>query len=169
MINPISSVNPSFKALYKNPSTNFSEAQKKVVDDIENKVNNTSLYNYDLLVVPKDDTQVELFAISTPTYNLQTGTPESKYKKSIGLYSKTHPFNEKNVDKNTKAGIFWANWGKVITSAVAAMCVVASAVAISTKGTKLPVKDVGEKIVTVKDTLNNLGKDTLDLTKQLVK
>lgn len=158
----------SFKAIYKPIGVEFSESQKKVIKDIENKVNP----NEDFYVEygTKRDS-VELSKLGGFTKDAlkseKTGWQKQIY---IGTYdeNKLFPIEDlKTAEKEQKK--------KDILGTITGVVIIGMMLTIilgtrNNAKTKDVIPTVKEQVVNpIKDSLQKVGKDTLNLTKQLLK
>lgn len=155
----------SFKRVYFIKEANFTESQLRVIEDINSKVDKKS----DYFVKPLANDVVELSEI----YNAkEVGTGVDKrftYKDPliIGRYDEKHPFELKDVKYAVKQSNIHA-WA----FSLACLGFIASILVIplAQKCKPEPNPTVKEHVINpIKDSLQKVGKDTLDLTKQLMK
>lgn len=158
----------NFKAIYKPIGVEFSESQKKVIKDIENKVNP----NEDFYVEygTKRDS-VELSKLGGFTKDaLDAEKTGWKKKLYIGTYSENYLFNLEDIE-NVKREQRKKDIGGILTGVliIGMMLTIILGSRNNTK-TKDVIPTVKEQVVNpIKDSLQKVGKDTLNLTKQLLK
>ena len=158
----------SFKGVYSPKGIRFSESQKKVIDDIKNKVNPNEDFFVEYGV---RDNSIELFKLEGRTRDAldaeKTGWKKQLY---IGTYSENHLFNLEDIEnvkrEQRKRDIGGILTGVLILGMMSTIILGYRKIA-KTKDT-IPV--VKEQVVNpIKDSLQKFSKDTLDLTKQLMK
>ena len=158
----------NFKGVYSPRGVRFSDSQKKVIDDIKNKVNPNEDFFVEYGV---RDNSIELFKLEGRTRDAldaeKTGWKKQLY---IGTYSENYLFNLEDIEnvkrEQRKRDIGGILTGVLILGMMSTIILGYRKIA-KTKDT-IPV--VKEQVVNpIKDSLQRVGKDTLDLTKQLIK
>ena len=158
----------SFKGVYSPKGIRFSESQKKVIDDIKNKVNPNEDFFVEYGV---RDNSIELFKLEGRTRDAldaeKTGWKKQLY---IGTYSENCLFKQKDLEEvkkeQLKNNILGTFTGVVILGMMLTIILGYRNIA----KTKNVIPAVKEQVVNpIKDSLQKFSKDTLDLTKQLMK
>ena len=158
----------SFKAMYK-PDYKFSETQKILIKDIEDKLGDRAKER-DYCITPDGDDRVALFEV----WGAKKSIAKDKYifeKSSLcAICDEYHPFNVKDLDDAYKMhkNMLGCLTGLLIFLAVAAAATVTGFFTTAVKEGRNKTEVLIQNNP-IKDTLQKVGKDTLDLTKQLLK
>lgn len=157
----------NFKAVIKDKDSKFSDKQLSIFTDIRNKIENSRYYkDWDYIAQSKNDDTLDLYQSSL----LVDNPPEKSY--FIGNY-KDNSFELLDLKETSKLDEHKRQCHYLFSFAAffaVLGCLVAGTMRNAPKSTKIPVETVKEQVVTpVKDTLQKVGKDTLKLTKQLIK
>ena len=152
----------SFKGVYSPKGIRFSESQLKVIDDIKSKVNPNEDFFVEYGV---RDNSIELSKLEGRKRN--TGWKKQLY---IGTYSEKCLFKTEDLEEvkkeQQKKDLEGTLTGAII---LGMMLTIILGYRNNTKA-KDTIPTVKEQIINpIKDTLQKVGKDTLDLTKQLLK
>lgn len=169
----ISAINnqTSFKAIYSPRGLHFSESQLKVIDDIKSRANE----NMDFIVRNGDTKDsVELRLLVGPKTKLENGvrlnTGVYEGTRRVGIYDKNRPFVQADADQTAKQ---WNNDQKTFFFSLLACLALFGAMMFGVRklqANKDAIPTVKEQVVNpIKDTLQKASKDTLDLTKQLIR
>ena len=161
----------NFKAIYSPKGLHFSESQLKVIDDIKSRADEKMDF-----IVRSGDTKdsVELRLLvgqKTKVENgikLNTGIYEETRR--VGFYDKNHPFVQADADQTAKQ---WNDDQKTFFFSLLACLALFGAMMFGVRklqANREAVPIVKEHVVNpIKDSLQNASKDTLKLTKQLIK
>ena len=162
----------SFKAVYSSRGLHFSESQLKVIDDIKSRADE----NMDFIVRNGDTKDsVELRLLVGPKTKLENGvrlnTGIYEGTRRVGIYDKNRPFVQADADQTAKQ---WNDDQKTFFFSLLALLALFGAMMFGVRKLQEANKDaiptVKEQVVNpLKDSLQKFSKDTLDLTKQLVK
>ena len=158
----------NFKGVYSPRGVRFSESQKKVIDDIKNKVNPNEDFFVEYGI---RDNSIELSKLEGRVRDAldveKTGWKKQLY---IGTYSENNLFNLEDIE-NVKREQRKRDIGGILTGVVilGMMSTIILGYRKNAK-TKDTIPVVKEQVVNpIKDSLQRVGKDTLDLTKQWMK
>ena len=161
----------SFKGVYSPRGLHFSESQLKVIDDIKSRAGEEMDF-----IVSNGDTKdsVELRLLVGPKTKLENGirlnTGVYEGTRRVVIYDKNRPFVQADADQTAKQ---WNNDQKTFFFSLLACLALFGAMMFA--GRKLQtnrdaIPRVKEQVITpIKDSLQKVSKDTLNLTKQLLK
>ena len=161
----------SFKAVYYPKGLHFSESQLKVIDDIKSRADE----NMDFIVRNGDTKDsVELRLLVGEKTELENGVRVNKgiYEgtRRVGFYDKNHPFVQADADQTAKQ---WNDDQKTFLFSLLACLALFGAMMFGVRklqANRDAVPIVKEQVVNpIKDSLQKASKDTLKLTKQLIK
>lgn len=177
----------SFRAIYKNTEIDYTKEQTDVALDIlkkaekiDPKYDKTSLlgylkadYNMDLFADPSSDKKTINLYISEVLPSTNEDCFKNKTKLTyVGSYNSKHPFETKDVEAELDriTGKSGTNLVNVIATAIAVLSLIFAPVL----GVVMLIKDksapkIENVIKNTTDTLKNLPKDTLNLTKKIIK
>ena len=161
----------SFKAVYSPKGLHFSESQLKVIDDIKSRADEKMDF-----IVSSGDTKdsVELRLLVGPKTKLENGvrlnTGVYEGTRRVGIYDKNRPFVQADADQTAKQ---WNDDQKTFFFSLLACLALFGAMMFAVRklqANKDTIPTVKEQVINpIKDTLQKVGKDTLDLTKQLIR
>ena len=169
----VSSINnqTSFKAVYSPRGLHFSESQLKVIDVIKSRADEEMDF-----IVSNGDTKdsVELRLLVGPKTKLENGirlnTGVYEGTRRVGIYDKNRPFVQADADQTAKQ---WNDDQKTFFFSLLACLALFAAMMFAVRKLQTNrdvIPTVKEQVITpIKDSLQKVGKDTLDLTKQLMK
>ena len=161
----------SFKAIYSPRGLHFSESQLKVIDDIKSRADEEMDF-----IVSSGDTKdsVELRLLVGPKTKLENGirlnTGVYEGTRRVGIYDKNRPFVQADADQTAKK---WNDDQKTFFFSLLALLALFGAMMFGVRklqGNSNAIPTVKEQVINpIKDSLQKVEKDTLDLTKQLIK
>ena len=161
----------SFKAIYSPRGLYFSESQLKVIDDIKSRADEKMDF-----IVRNGDTKdsVELRLLVGAKTELENGVKINRSiceeTRRVGFYDKNHPFIQADADQTAKK---WNDDQKTFFFSLLACLALFGAMMFGVRklqANKDAIPTVKEQVVNpLKDSLQKFSKDTLDLTKQLMK
>lgn len=167
----ISNNNITFKGFYGVANSNFNKKQDKVIDDIKSKLGDR-INDGDYLVSPgaiKDSVDLQHFVFGFKTFGAGINKKYAYDKgsdKFIGSFDEEHPFNLEDLDVEP-----WKNSIRRSDNTwkfIAATIIALGAILIGNGAIKKYVKNQNNNIIeniapTVKDSLNTVKKDSLNL------
>ena len=180
MIQPVNS--PSFKAIYKQPGGRFTDKEFELIDDVQRKMKTTEfkisknnslidfldVKNYHLFIKPgtfKDTIDISLskgVSFSPEGIKLQ----EEKF---VGTFSEDKEFLPEYVEneyRRNKARNDFNIFGMIAMVAIGAIIILGAVTTLRNGVSKINKQETTE---VVSDTLKTLQKDTLDISKKLIK
>ena len=160
----------SFKAVYSPRGLHFSESQLKVIDVIKSRADEEMDF-----IVSNGDTKdsVELRLLVGPKTKLENGirlnTGVYEGTRRVGIYDKNRPFVQADADQTAKQ---WNDDQKTFFFSLLACLALFGAMMFGARklqANRDAIPTVKEQVVNpIKDSLQKVGKDTLDLTKRLM-
>ena len=161
----------SFKAVYSPKGLHFSESQLKIIDDIKSRADEKMDF-----IVHSGDTKdsVELRLLVGPKTKLENGvklnTGVYEGTRRVGFYDKNRPFVQADADETAKK---WNDDQKTFFFSLLALLALFGAMMFGVRKLQTnrdAIPTVKEQVITpIKDSLQKVSKDTLNLTKQLMR
>ena len=161
----------SFKGVYSPRGLHFSESQLKVIDDIKSRADEEMDF-----IVSSGDTKdsVELRLLVGPKTKLENGirlnTGVYEGTRRVGIYDKNRPFVQADADQTAKQ---WNDDQKTFFFSLLALLALFGAIMFGVRNLQAnrdTIPAVKEQVVNpIKDSLQKVGKDTLNLTKRLMR
>ena len=150
-----------FKAIYSTEKANYTESQLKIIDDIKSKTSD----KMDFAAEPVDKDKIALYRLyevnKTEVNGIDRYTPYSS--NYIGTYDEKNPFKKEDLIPPKD------NIHRIIAMYILAIGAVLISNSIVKSCTKEMSPVVKNTTTLIKDSLQKVAKDTLDLTKQFVK
>ena len=161
----------NFKAIYSPRGLHFSESQLKVIDDIKSRADEKMDF-----IVRNGDTKdsVELRLLVGAKTELENGVKINRGicegTRRVGFYDKNHPFVQADADQTVKQ--YNDDQKTFLYSLLVCLALFGATIfgVRKLQANRDAIPTVKEQVVNpIKDSLQKVGKDTLDLTKQLMK
>ena len=155
----------SFKAIYNSKNEKINDAQLNTIEDIKNKISQSKYKDWNYYVEPQKNDSVDLWQTSL----LANPSKKSYY---IGNYQKdSFQINDlKETSAKDENKRHWSLLFSFVAFCTVLGCLIAGSMRNPSKTTKDTINMVKEHVMNpIKDSLQKVGKDTLDLTKQLMK